>query len=137
MRLFKLLFVAVLLIATSCQEKKQPVKKNITNNIQHYICENKCENSGSNVAGTCKTCNTPYTHNVAFHSKDFLKNGPLNVPKTNLNTNSQTNKTASPAQNTYGVYHYTCTNGCNGGAGTATKCTSCGADLVHNQAYHN
>ena len=137
MRLFKLLFVVTLLISTSCQEKKQPVKKKITNNIQHYICENKCENSGSNVAGTCPTCNTPYTHNAAFHNKDFLKNGPLNVPKTNLNTKSQANKPASPAKNAYGVYHYTCTNGCNGGAGTATKCTSCGADLVHNQAYHN
>lgn len=137
MRLFKLLLISLLFITTSCKEKKPEIKKKVTTKVVHYICANKCENSGSDKAGNCPTCNTPYTHNLAFHNNDFLKNGPLNVPKTNLNTTPNTNKSASPAQNASGVYHYTCTNGCNGGAGTATKCTSCGSDLAHNQAYHN
>ena len=123
----------------SCQDKKtdnqQKVKK-VTAKVKHYICANKCENSSSDVAGICPTCNTQYTHNQEFHNDKFLKNGPLNVPKTNLNTKPATNTTPSPAQNSLGVYHYTCPNGCNGGAGTTAKCVSCGSDLVHNQAYH-
>lgn len=45
--------------------------------------------------------------------------------------------TAEPAQNTDGVWHYTCAKGCAGGAGTATACATCGATLVHNQVYHS
>ena len=138
MKLFKLLIVAVLLIVTSCQEKKQPVKKNITSTVKHYICKNNCENSGGPTEGICATCNSPYTHNQAFHEKDFLKAGPLEVPaydgtqKPNTNTPRQ----PEPARNALGVYHYTCTNGCNGGAGSAVNCKECGNTLVHNTAYH-
>lgn len=139
MKLFKLLIVAVLLIATSCQEKKQPVKKNITTTVKHYICKNNCENSGGPTEGICPTCNNPYLHNQAFHNKDFLKAGPLEVPaydgtqKQNTNTPNQ----PEPARNSLGVYHYTCTNGCNGGAGSAVNCKECGKVLAHNTAYHN
>ena len=45
--------------------------------------------------------------------------------------------TAEPAQNTAGVWHYTCSNGCAGGAGSAIACASCGSTLSHNSAYHN
>lgn len=41
-----------------------------------------------------------------------------------------------PAQNTAGVWHYTCRIGCPGGSGSATKCTTCGNILAHNTAYH-
>lgn len=41
-----------------------------------------------------------------------------------------------PPQNAEGVWHYTCTKGCAGGAGAATACATCGGTLVHNQAYH-
>jgi hypothetical protein len=41
-----------------------------------------------------------------------------------------------PAQNAAGVWHYTCTNGCEGGAGTAIACAKCGTLLVHNSRYH-
>lgn len=35
------------------------------------------------------------------------------------------------------VWHYTCSKGCPGGAGTAVNCSTCGTLLVHNQAYHS
>jgi hypothetical protein len=43
---------------------------------------------------------------------------------------------AEPPQNAEGVWHYTCTKGCAGGAGAATACATCGGTLVHNQVYH-
>ncbi|MFK5959628.1 MAG: hypothetical protein QM495_12275 [Lutibacter sp.] len=138
MKALKVLFISIFAIVISCKEKKpenKQVKKKITVTVKHYICVNKCENSGSNIASNCPTCNTPYIHNAAFHNDEFLKNGPLNVPKSNLGT--PTNASISPTQNALGVYHYTCPNGCNGGSGTAAKCKSCGTDLAHNQVYHN
>ncbi len=126
-------------IAISCKEEKaKELKNNTTTNVKHYVCKNKCENSGGNVAGICPVCKNPYIHNQAFHDKDFLKNGPLNVPEPSGTQNTNTNKTqTSPAQNAAGVYHYTCKNGCYGGSGTATTCKVCGEILAHNTAYHN
>jgi len=43
---------------------------------------------------------------------------------------------AEPPQNADGVWHYTCSNGCAGGAGSATACAGCGNTLAHNAAYH-
>lgn len=39
-------------------------------------------------------------------------------------------------QNAMGVWHYTCSQGCTGGAGTATNCATCGGLLAHNAGYH-
>lgn len=138
MKTFKILLLLIITITISCKEKKTEIKQKegkTTTKVQHYFCANKCENSGGDAAGNCPTCKTPYTHNQAFHNNDFLKNGPLNVPKVNLDSNPNS-KTSSPAQNALGVFHYTCPNGCYGGAGTVEKCASCGSDLAHNQAYH-
>ena len=44
---------------------------------------------------------------------------------------------AEPAQNSAGVWHYTCSNGCAGGAGAAGDCATCGNALAHNSVYHN
>ena len=140
MKTLKIILLLIFAITISCKKSKPEIKqknKKVTATVKHYICINKCENSGGDVAANCPTCNTPYTHNVAFHNDDFLKNGPLKVPETDLNSNTNTNASTSPAQNALGVFHYTCTNGCYGGAGTVAKCTSCGSDLAHNQAYHN
>ncbi len=142
MKTLKIVLICFATILISCQDKKTNIKqkaKKETTKIVHYICANKCENSGSEVAGNCPVCKTPYTHNVAYHNNDFLKNGPLNVPKEGLNKNTtnNSNQSSSPAQNAAGVFHYTCANGCYGGAGTASKCKSCGSDLAHNKAYHN
>lgn len=142
MKTFKIFLLLICVISFSCKEEKPKTTvkdPKQTAKVQHYICANKCENSGGAVAGNCATCNTPYTHNQAFHNDDFLKNGPLNVPKnTQTTTNQNTNTAApSPAQNALGVYHYTCSNGCTGGAGEASNCKSCGSALAHNTAYHN
>ena len=137
MKTLKLILLLLFAITISCKEKKTAIKNKISTTVKHFICINKCEGSGSNAAGNCPTCKTPYTHNQAFHNDEFLKSGPLNVPKTDANTNPVKNTSISPAQNASGVYHYTCPNGDYGGAGTAVKCTTCGADLVHNQLFHN
>lgn len=139
MKTLKLLFLIICIISISCKEEKPKAETKNKVAVQHYICLNKCENSGSATEGVCPTCNTPYTHNVAFHNDEFLKNGPLKVPETTTTT-TQSNTiapAASPAQNAAGVYHYTCANGCVGGAGSIVNCKSCGNPLEHNQAYHN
>ncbi len=141
MKALKILILLIFVTSISCKENKPKTNMNSKVAVKHYICLNKCENSGSDNEGVCPTCNTPYTHNVAFHNDDFLKNGPLQVPD-NSATSTQNNTIATPpapapAQNAAGVYHYTCTNGCVGGAGTLVNCKSCGNPLEHNQAYHN
>lgn len=142
-KLISIFLLFSLVFSFSCkQEKAKEIinKNNISSSAKHYICANKCENSGSDVAGNCPTCKTPYTHNQAFHNGEFLKSGPIkvqsNTPLPNSNTNTL-NNTVEPAQNINGVYHYTCENGCNGGSGTASQCVSCGKILVHNTLYHN
>ena len=42
-----------------------------------------------------------------------------------------------PAQNDGGVWHYTCSKGCAGGAGSAVACENCGGILAHNTTYHS
>ena len=38
--------------------------------------------------------------------------------------------------NTGSAWHYTCNQGCAGGAAAAGNCSTCGKTLVHNQAFH-
>lgn len=137
MRTLKLFLLLVFSVIISCKEDK-PKKntKKIVKKEKHYICTNKCENSGANVQAVCPTCKTPYVHNQAFHNDDLFKNGPLKV-KSNIPIENQNTTAPSPAQNTNGVFHYTCNNGCSGGAGSAEKCKACGNELAHNKAYHN
>ena len=63
---------------------------------------------------------------------------PLEVinPTTPPNATTQNSATLEAAQNAQGVWHYTCSKGCAGGAGTAANCSTCGNLLVHNQSYH-
>lgn len=139
-KLLSILLIFTLTFLTSCKEDKPklPIKSNVA--VKHYICANNCENSGGDVEGVCATCNTPYTHNQAFHNDDLLKNGPIkvqsNTPLPNTNSNTS-NAVPEPAQNAQGIYHYTCKNACYGGAGTPTNCSVCGETLEHNTAYHN
>lgn len=96
--------------------------------LSHYICPNNCANSGGANAGACPVCGTAYIHNAAFHNQGAATTptpNPLAAP------------TAPDAPNAAGVYHYSCTNGCAGGAGSAKPCATCGAQLAHNPAYHN
>ncbi len=112
-----------------------------TSGVQHYICPNNCAGSGGPSAGTCPVCGTAYEHNQAYHNQP-ANQGASTSPSIDLNTpgapaNITPPANASPAQNAAGVYHYTCSNGCAGGAASAVACASCGETLVHNPAYHN
>lgn len=93
--------------------------------VYHYTCSNGCA-GGSAAAGNCATCGNALAHNQAFHASNNNNNAsnPFNTPQ------------AEPAQNAAGVYHYTCSNGCAGGAASAGNCSSCGNALAHNSAYH-
>lgn len=59
-----------------------------------------------------------------------------NPGQINTDANATPPPTAEPAQNADGVWHYTCPNGCEGGAGAAGPCANCGTQLTHNTAYH-
>lgn len=106
----------------------------VNSNVPHYKCPNNCEGGVGAAAGPCPVCGTQLAHNQAYHNQTNATNPPPTVtPPPNVQQQQQ----PAPAQNAAGVYHYTCSNGCAGGAGSATACASCGATLVHNQAYHN
>ncbi len=110
-----------------------------TSGVQHYICPNNCAGSGGPSAGTCPVCGSAYEHNQAYHNTP----GQANTPATTITPGGDPTAPgaitppASPAQNAAGVYHYTCSNGCAGGAASAVACSTCGEVLVHNAAYHN
>ena len=63
---------------------------------------------------------------------------PLIFSDSTTTPNATTPNAATPetAQNTAGVWHYTCSKGCAGGAGSAVNCKTCGDLLAHNPAYH-
>lgn len=102
----------------------------LTSNVKHYTCPNNCAGSGGDVQGTCPVCGSAYVHNQAYHDQQNAASPAV--------TTTPTAPTAAPtpAQNAAGVYHYTCTKGCAGGAGATGNCATCGAPLAHNQAYH-
>ncbi len=126
--------------------------------VWHYTCPNG-HAGGAGSATACGECGTTLVHNQAYHGGNAATptaNGatvpvtPGGTPPTMfadpstppVNATLGTNPapiptTAEPAQNAAGVWHYTCSNGCSGGAGSAIACTQCGSTLAHNQAYHN
>ena len=105
--------------------------------VEHYICPNGHVGYGSSGQGTCSQCGTALVHNQAYHNNTaaapatnpMLQNPAAGTPAVP--------PTAEPAQNAAGVWHYTCSAGCAGGAGSAGVCSNCGGQLAHNQAYHN
>lgn len=103
----------------------------LTNSEPHYKCPNNCAGGVGEAAGTCATCGAVLAHNQAYHNQPGAASLPTEV------TTPPAPTTPSPAQNAAGVYHYVCSNGCSGGAGSATACSSCGSMLAHNPAYHN
>ncbi|MCB0666826.1 MAG: hypothetical protein KDC80_13420 [Saprospiraceae bacterium] len=103
--------------------------------VWHYTCPSGCA-GGAGSAGKCANCGSDLAHNTAYHSQG----GSPAQPSINLNSSptvTTPTNTPEPAQNAAGVWHYTCPNGCSGGAGSAGKCSSCGGNLAHNTAYHN
>lgn len=125
--------------------------------IWHYTCPNG-HTGGAGSATACAECGTTLVHNSVYHGNPAAAPaaaaGGAVAPvaggtpatmfadpsKTPINTTvgaaPVAAPTAEPAQNATGVWHYTCPSGCAGGGGSATACSSCGATLAHNQAYH-
>jgi ribosomal protein S27E len=115
--------------------------------VWHYTCPKGCA-GGAGSAVACAKCGTTLAHNQAYHANN-------NDNKTTVTTSSGANVSlpegikpvpspltnppatpTEPAQNAKGVWHYTCSGGCAGGAGSAIACAKCGKTLAHNQAYH-
>jgi hypothetical protein len=108
-----------------------------TNAVHHYTCPNNCQGSGGETSGNCPVCGTAYVHNAAYHTQQQQQTAPhLDNPLFQQSPTATPPPTAEPAQNAAGVFHYTCSNGCAGGSGTAGNCAKCGAALAHNAAYH-
>ncbi len=112
--------------------------------VWHYTCPKGCE-GGAGSAEACAKCGTTLVHNTAYHPP--ANNPAAAAPATNATSlpegmtavpNPTTNPTPTPepAQNAKGVWHYTCSAGCAGGAGSAVACAKCGKTLAHNQTYH-
>lgn len=98
--------------------------------VWHYTCAKGCA-GGAGTATACAKCGTTLAHNQAYH-------GPAT---TAPGTPGQTVQVPSPgqpepAQNAAGVWHYTCPDGCAGGAGSSIACAKCSKQLAHNAAYH-
>ena len=154
LKILTLLLCSSLLIVTACKDDKTeatteakedvrqplqifdaPAQQNTTaqntSGLYHYTCPNGCA-GGAAAAGNCSSCGNALAHNQAFHNTNKTPNTtPITTP-----TQTQT-KAPEPSQNAAGIWHYTCSNGCAGGGGSAVNCSNCGNKLAHNSAYHN
>lgn len=97
--------------------------------VWHYTCNQGCAGGGGK-DDTCATCGGALAHNTAYHANDNI------APPANPIAPSATPPVVEAAQNAAGVWHYTCGNGCAGGAGVAGTCSTCSGALAHNPAYH-
>ena len=143
--------------ATTTPETAEPPQN--AQGVWHYTCPTGCTGGGGS-ATPCATCGKTLVHNSAYHNNGAAGT-PTAAPAAGApiagNPGSITNpivqgvpgatgvpvapatttpKVAEPPQNAQGVWHYTCPNGCTGGAGSAVACASCGTTLAHNQGYH-
>ncbi len=110
--------------------------------VHHYICANDCAGSGGPEDGTCPVCGSQYLHNDAWHNQPSMSTPNIQTiesmdPVVTFPGEDSPTPVSLGGQNAKGVWHYTCANGCAGGAGSAVACASCGATLEHNQAYHD
>ncbi|NBC24467.1 MAG: hypothetical protein GVX78_02505 [Bacteroidetes bacterium] len=114
--------------------------RNVGGDVQHYICPNDCDGSGGPAQGECPVCGTQYVHNAAYHDQGNQNQNQLNVEGgdqlKDLQQQQQQQRQNAPAKKN-GEYHYICSAGCSGGAGSPGACSECGASLEHNTAYHN
>lgn len=132
--------------AVDLNQPAAPAAAGVNPNVKHYICSNNCANSGADAAGNCPVCGNAYVHNDAYHNNAAaptpatpagLPGNPTSVDQATSNVTFTDPNSTEPAQNAAGVWHYTCSAGCAGGAGAAGNCASCGGALAHNSAYHN
>lgn len=101
--------------------------------VWHYTCPNG-HDGGSGSATACAVCGSTLEHNPIYHNTPTTSVADGGVTATPAAATPAA--TPEPAQNTDGVWHYTCPNGHAGGDGSATACSECGTTLVHNTAYH-
>jgi hypothetical protein len=107
--------------------------------VWHFVCADGCEGGHGDSKAPCPVCGKEMAHNQAFHGNNAnaANQAPtFTPPDGNQALTPQTPPTPEPAQNAAGVWHYTCPNGCAGGAASAGPCASCGSTLAHNSAYH-
>ncbi|MFZ1749562.1 MAG: hypothetical protein WAU01_05200 [Saprospiraceae bacterium] len=97
--------------------------------VWHFTCAKGCA-GGAGTLTNCAVCGGPVAHNQAYHGSASAS------PVSSQTVPSPAAATPEPAQNPKGVWHYTCSKGCAGGAGSAVPCSKCGTTLVHNAAYH-
>lgn len=110
--------------------------------VWHYTCANGCAGGGG-AAGPCGVCGGTLAHNTAYHNTSGAATpaaaaAPTIAPPAapGAPAPAAAPPAPEPAQNTAGVWHYTCPAGCSGGGGSAAPCGSCGATLAHNAGYH-
>lgn len=103
--------------------------------VWHYTCTKGCA-GGSGSAVPCATCGATLVHNQVYHGQAGATPAPTPLGTVGSTPPPPPPPSAEPPQNAKGVWHYTCTNGCEGGAGAAAPCAKCGNTLVHNTVYH-
>ena len=119
---------------TQTQVNSQPVQ---TASVEHYTCPAGHVGGGGDAAGKCSVCGAELAHNAAYHNQPAQTQPQTITPDpANNTTQPQITPTTEPAQNAAGVYHYVCSAGHPGGSGTMDNCAVCGAQLVHNDKYH-
>lgn len=120
--------------ATEAAKLTPPLKEPAQNaaGVWHYTCRIGCP-GGAGTAAKCKTCSNILVHNTTYHDNATNATNGSNSPVINPST---TPAKPEPAQNTAGVWHYTCSKGCVGGSGSAGTCATCDGPLTHNTAYH-
>ena len=74
--------------------------------------------------------------NADANKKEARESLEVSDSPTQPNVETPNPATPEPPQNAEGVWHYTCSKGCDGGAGAAGNCATCGGPLAHNAAYH-
>tara|TARA_R110000751_G_scaffold32626_2_gene81877 strand:+ start:220 stop:705 length:486 start_codon:yes stop_codon:yes gene_type:complete len=114
---------------TPTSPTKEPAQN--ASGVWHYTCRIGCP-GGAGSAVKCETCGNILAHNTTYHSNtnSTSNSAPFATPAT------PPAATPEPAQNAAGVWHYTCSKGHVGGAGSAVACGTCSTTLTHNTAYH-
>jgi len=117
--------------ALQAQKQAQATVASTSPSALHYYCSTH-PTQGGDAQGSCPECGLALVHNAAFHNA-----GAATPAATAAGALATPGTTPEPAVNAAGVYHYTCSNGCPGGAGSQANCATCGNPLAHNAAYHN
>jgi hypothetical protein len=119
--------------ATTTNDVKKPEPAQNAKGVWHYTCAKGCA-GGAGAAQACAKCNAMLVHNSTYHENAAPATKPN--PASVATTAPADAPKPEPAQNAKGVWHYTCSDGCAGGAGAAAPCAKCGKALVHNSVYH-